>query len=101
MFKRVLLIASLLLLPSTVYAQTSCGKTEDIEDVLKATGYEPLLRSLNSPTNQVLLWFNKDKRVIAVLAAPLTVGKPTEICFVDRLVEVQLNLDLLQELMYH
>ena len=100
MFKRLLLIA-LLLFPSTVYAQSSCGKTEDIEDALKASGFEPFLRSLNRPTNQVVLWFNKEKRVMAVIAAPLTVGMPTEICLADRLYEVQLNLDLLQELMYH
>lgn len=100
MLKRLLLIA-LLLFPSTVYAQQSCGNTEDIEDALKAIGYQPLLRSLNSPTNQVLLWFSKEKRIIVVLAAGLTVGKPKEICIVDRLVEVQLNIDLLQELMYH
>jgi len=100
MFKRLLLVV-LLLFPVSAYAQGSCGKTEEIEDVLKAIGYEPLLRSLNSPNNQVLLWLNKEKKTIMVLAAPLTVGKPEQICIVDRLVEVQLNIDLLQELMYH
>jgi hypothetical protein len=100
MLKKLILVA-MLLFPSTVYAQESCGKTDDIEDVLKTVGFEPLLRSLNKPTNQVLLWFNKEKRVIAVLAAPVVVGKPNEMCIVDRLFEVQLNIDLLQELMYH
>jgi hypothetical protein len=100
MFKRLLVLA-MIVSSTSLYAQESCGKIDEIEDVLKAVGFEPLLRSMNRPTNQVLLWFNKEKRVIAVLAAPVAVGKPTEICIVDRLFEVQLNIDLLQQLMYH